>query len=467
MKKINMIRLIALVLFIPAGVINAQQHELTYPVVDTGQTTFYNNSGVISNPEKGQPFSGQDSQYQGLTPSYTDNGDNTITDNNTGLMWLKTPEGKMTWAQAMKKVTTFEHAGYSDWRMPTIKELYSLINFNGVTGRSAASSLPFINTYYFKFSYGNTGAGERFIDSQFCSATKYVSTTMNNNATIFGVNFADGRIKGYPQYNKTYYALYVRSNPDYGINKYVDNGDGTVTDEATGLMWMQADSGSGMNWQKALAYAENFEYGGYSDWRLPNVKELQSIVDYSRSPDTTQSAAIDPLFTTTPITDGNGDVDYPFYWTSTTHLGGGTPGSVAAYVAFGEAEGYMKAKSSWGGYQLQDVHGAGAQRSDPKSGDPAAFPNGRGPQGDVIYIYNYVRLVRGGTAEYNSSGVGIALPTPQGNHFISRLDKNGDNKVSASEFDGPTKHFYTFDCNNDGFISADEAPTGPPPKLRR
>jgi hypothetical protein len=43
-----------------------------------------------------------------------------------------------------------------------------------------------------------------------------------------------------------------------------------------------------------------------------------------------------------------------------------------------------------------DVHGAGAQRSDPKTGDPAMFPHGRGPQGDVIRIYNYVRLVRGG-----------------------------------------------------------------------
>ena len=43
-----------------------------------------------------------------------------------------------------------------------------------------------------------------------------------------------------------------------------------------------------------------------------------------------------------------------------------------------------------------DVHGAGAQRCDPKVGDPARFPHGHGPQGDVIRIYNFVRLVRGG-----------------------------------------------------------------------
>jgi len=49
-----------------------------------------------------------------------------------------------------------------------------------------------------------------------------------------------------------------------------------------------------------------------------------------------------------------------------------------------------------GDYHYVDVHGAGAQRSDPKAGDPAMFPHGRGPQGDVIRIYNFVRLVRDG-----------------------------------------------------------------------
>ena len=47
-------------------------------------------------------------------------------------------------------------------------------------------------------------------------------------------------------------------------------------------------------------------------------------------------------------------------------------------------------------YHYIDVHGAGAQRSDPKAGDPAMFPHGRGPQGDVIRINNFIRCVRGG-----------------------------------------------------------------------
>jgi hypothetical protein len=139
---------------------------------------------------------------------------------------------------------------------------------------------------------------------------------------------------------------------------------------------------------------------GHADWRLPNVKELQSLVDYTRSPDTTHSAAIDPVFTCTTITNEAGQPDYPFYWSGTTHLGG-MGGAAAMYVAFGRASGWLSPRGPGGepparpgAYRFTDVHGAGAQRSDPKTGDPARFPHGRGPQGDVIRIYNFVRLVR-------------------------------------------------------------------------
>ena len=207
---------------------------------------------------------------------------------------------------------------------------------------------------------------------------------------MFGVNFADGRIKGYPADAsiKKYYVYYVRGNTSYGINQFVDNSDGTITDSATGLMWLQNDSGKGILWENALSYAENFEYAGHSDWRLPDAKELESIVDYTRSPDHTSSAAIDPLFNCTQITNEAGVDDYPFYWSSTTHAAESVyNGAAAAYVSFGKALGKMG--GSW-----IDVHGAGSQRSDPKIGDPAQFPDGRGPQGDAIRIYNYVRLVR-------------------------------------------------------------------------
>ncbi len=83
----------------------------------------------------------------------------------------------------------------------------------------------------------------------------------------------------------------------------------------------------------------------------------------------------------------DGGTNYPFYWSSTTHASIAGGGNAAAYIAFGEAFGYMM--DSW-----MDVHGAGAQRSDPKSGDAADYPDGRGPQGDAIRIDNFVRCVR-------------------------------------------------------------------------
>jgi len=409
MKKIFLIA----TLFVIAILLQAQ----TYPIVDTGQTTFYNNTNEITDPSSGSGFYGQDATYQGNQPSYTDNGDGTVTDNVTGLMWQKSPDmdgdsdidynDKMSYSEALAGASTFDLAGYSDWRLPTIKEQYSLIIFSGIDpsgyeGTSTDGLVPFIDTNFFDFGYGDTSANERIIDAQYATSNIYVGTTMMGDETMFGVNFADGRIKGYPigampgqTEDKQFFVTYVRGNSVYGTNSFVDNNNGTVTDNSTGLMWMQDDNGSGLNWLDALTYAEGTDFAGYSDWRLPNAKELQSIVDYTRAPSVTISAAIDPIFNCSQITDEGNETNYPFYWTGTTHANWtDTEGSAAAYVCFGEALGFMESPPMSGNYTLMDVHGAGSQRSDPKDGDPADYPNGNGPQGDVIRIFNYVRLVR-------------------------------------------------------------------------
>ncbi len=374
-----------------------------YPVVSTNQTAFYDNSSEISAPSSENAFYGQDAQHTRNELQYQENGDGTVTDLVTGLMWQKSPDtdgdgdinatDKMTYDEAFSGAASFNLAGYNDWRLPTIKELYSLIIFSGVDpsgyeGTSTDGLVPFIDTDYFDFAYGDTDAGERIIDAQYASSSMYVDAEL-----LFGVNFADGRIKGYGLTmpfgpgEKTFFVMYVRGNTEYGINSFTDNGDSTITDNATGLMWMQNDSRSALIWEDALSYAENLEYAGYSDWRLPDAKELQSIVDYTRSPGTTSSAAIDPLFICTQITNEAGQADFASYWTSTTHANWSTvSGGYAAYVSFGRAMGYAPV---W-----VDVHGAGAQRSDPKMGDPGDFPTGHGPQGDAIRIFNYVRCVR-------------------------------------------------------------------------
>lgn len=412
-----------------------------YAVVDTGQNRCYDNRNEIAPPKAGEPFYGQDAQFQGRAASYTASADGlTVRDNVTGLIWQRSPDrdgngrldraDKLTFAQAQglpAKLNAAKFGGFDDWRLPTIKELYSLFDGRGTDpsgyhGTDTSGLIPYIDTNSFRFGYGDTSAGERIIDSQYASCTKYVNKSARGFEKMFGVNFADGRIKGYDLQmpggmEKTFFVQCVRGNPGYGRNDFHDNGDQTVTDRATGLIWSKADSGKAMNWRDALAWVQAMNAArhlGHDDWRMPDVKELQSIVDYTRSPDTTRSAAIDPIFQCTQITNEVGQADYPCYWTGTTH-GGSIASGAAMYVAFGRAAGWLPARAlaggppgrrgppaagpraeNGGGYQFADVHGAGAQRSDPKSGNPADFPHGRGPQGDVIRIYNHVRLVRGG-----------------------------------------------------------------------
>jgi hypothetical protein len=175
----------------------------------------------------------------------------------------------------------------------------------------------------------------------------------------------------------------VRDNLSYGVNLFQNNGDGTISDLATSLMWPKADNGSGMDWEHALAYAQTqnkANFLGHNDWRLPNTKELQSLVDYTRSPGATNPAnvgpAINAMFSCTAILNDGGKADYPYYWTSTSAISNPTGTYENAwYVAFGRAENGSG----------EDLHGAGAVRFDKKT-----VGTGQGEE----RVLNYVRLVR-------------------------------------------------------------------------
>ena len=353
----------------------------TYPVVDTNQTLCYGtgrNVNLRSCPGRGDDLYGQDAHYTINPPRYRDNGDGTVTDLTTGLMWQKGFTRNVVWSQAPGLARQANTGGHTDWRVPSTKELYSLIDFSGHQGTGNPSSRsvprdarPFIDTRFFGFEYPTA---TRYIDAQYVTTTTYTGIAMGN-AAFFGVNFADGRIKGYPQQPRrrgdAWYARFVRGNPDYGRNVFKDGGDGTVTDTATGLAWMQGDSGhrrfaahlgrnhykdGRMDWPEALRFCENLAFAGGDDWRLPNAKELQSLVDYTRSPQATRTAALDPVFDVSPISDEAGRLNYPGYWSSSTLLAGRTPGSDGIVVYFGEALG---APSQMGGAGGGGSGGAG------------------------------------------------------------------------------------------------------------
>jgi len=99
-----------------------------YPIVGTNQTKFYNNKTEISATSVGDDFYGQNANYLGNTPKYVDNGDGTITDMVTGLMWQQSPDtdgdgkitakDKFTYEEALAGAAKLKLGGYTDWRMP-------------------------------------------------------------------------------------------------------------------------------------------------------------------------------------------------------------------------------------------------------------------------------------------------------------------------------------------------------------
>ncbi len=384
--------------------------NLTYTIVDTNQTDCYSSSTGLVSDCSGE---GQDGDYSGNQPDYTVSSDGlTVTDNVTGLIWQQssdiTDDGtvdyddKLYQSDAVTYCDDLVLAGRDDWRLPDIKQAYSLILFSGkdassYQGTDTSTLVPFLDSA-FDWTFGDLDSGnDRIIDAQYASTSLYVSTTMNGDPTMFGVNYVDGRIKGYPTHIKKFYVRCVTGTTDYGVNDFVDNGDQTVSDNATGLMW-QKDDAESTNWVDAVSVCESAATASYSDWRLPNAKELQSLVDYTVSPDTHNQAAINSIFNATSFENEEGETDWGYYWSSTTHVDNDGNGSNAAYVSFGRALGYMNGN-------VLDVHGAGSQRSDDKvdvASEPGAQSatgvNGtfyyKGPQGDILRNDSKIRCVR-------------------------------------------------------------------------
>jgi len=127
-----------------------------FVVTDAMQTQYFDNEGnVIEAPVPGELFYGQDAQYQGVLPSYTDNGDGTVTDNNTGLMWQQTPPAdKMFYSDAKEYARILKLGGYNDWRLPTVKESFSIAMLDGKLNPDDTSlAVPYIDSDYFDFFY--------------------------------------------------------------------------------------------------------------------------------------------------------------------------------------------------------------------------------------------------------------------------------------------------------------------------
>lgn len=314
----------------------------TAPVPKTGQTTSH--------------ASGDDGHHQAgvarPTPRFTVNDDGTVTDNLTGLIWLRNANcfGQHTWNAALTDANGLANgscglsdgSSAGDWRLPNTRELQSLIHYgqfypalpNMAGSGQWAEGDPFLGVQSGWYWSGTTWM--LISDRAWCTGTvsgersperKSYSRFVWPVRSGHGVSSAPAPT---PRTGQTVsYAAGDDGHHQAGVAwptpRFTDNDDGTVTDNLTGLVWLKsATCFPERLWEDALTDANSLASGscGLSDgssagdWRLPNTSEFESLIHSGlldpALPDTSGSAQWsegDP-FSSVPL--------YSFSWSSTT-----------------------------------------------------------------------------------------------------------------------------------------------------
>ncbi|OGW37758.1 MAG: hypothetical protein A2Y97_09030 [Nitrospirae bacterium RBG_13_39_12] len=296
-------------------------------------------TGSVDLPRTGQTISyatGDDGYIQaGIEwPSsrFTNNGDGTVTDNLTGLMWLR--DGgciKKSWSYAFSAITDFNNkqgnyicqdytANYSDWRLPNVKELESLINYGASNSSTWLNSVGFANVK--SSTYWSSTTDKGYISKAWSVMMSDGMETSNRKSNAYYIVPVRTGTSGNPYElqmtgQTASYASgddgYIQAGNDWPNPRFTNNGDGTVTDNLTGLIWLKDGGCIKKSWSYAISAIADFninpgkyiciEYtANYSDWRLPNIKELESLINYESSNSATFA-----------------NVNPSYYWSSTTY----------------------------------------------------------------------------------------------------------------------------------------------------
>jgi hypothetical protein len=222
---------------------------------DTGQTAGFTNTF------------GEDNDYTQNVPFFININTLITTDTVTGLMWQRTDSGEMTIENAVKYCDTLTLGGFTNWRLPTPHEAFSILNLQ--------NNKPALDTKFFTKT-----AAEYW----------WTSAKQSDDVSKIWCTNAGGGVGNHPKSEtisaggtKPFHARAVRDikTPSIIAAHFTDNGNGTITDNLTNLVWQKTLNPSTLTWEDALKYAENLIFANASDWRLPNIKELQSINDES------------------------------------------------------------------------------------------------------------------------------------------------------------------------------------------
>jgi len=248
----------------------------------TGQTLCYNNEEeLVACPALGEDFYGQDAQYatvvcvpQSFTLNETEEG-NTVTDNNTGLIWEPSPsEETYTWDNRethCAELNSSNYGGINTWRVPNPIEFMTIVDISNhdPATNSNFTEMPTSNTVgvwtskEYKYHNNSNGLTYAFKFSTYYGELSSYHSGGNGNSGSLQVLCVSGD------------EIQPATSSDFIISS-----DGkTVTDTRTGLMW-QKGYATDKSWQEALKYCEDLTYAGYSDWRLPNINELASLLNH-------------------------------------------------------------------------------------------------------------------------------------------------------------------------------------------
>jgi hypothetical protein len=233
-------------------------------------------------PQLAQPFFGQDGTYRINVPSYTATT-TTLTDSVTGLVWQLTPDqAPKTHAEALAYCEDLQLAGQSDWRLPSLLEYVSVLDEGMGSGYAMPSAFGF-DTVGAQWTASASGIEA---DLFFSMNDQYGEWTLSVEATPLGARCVRG------------------TAPSGALLSQTD----VVTDSRTGLVWQVTElDGTLRTWQSALEFCESSTHAGHDDWRLPNIKELGTLVDEAA----TEAPAIHAEL--------GADVA-PRYWSSTPNL---------------------------------------------------------------------------------------------------------------------------------------------------
>jgi len=265
-------------------------------------TTVYANAWNIGNLATGVSQSYQDfddGYYKaGIQRSFTrDDTLEIVTDNVTGLQWQDDTNAKTikkTHAQAIGYCENLNFGGFTDWRLPSLVELQSIID----------NSKKYSPSIFSVFQNSSSGS--------YCSYTILAGYTHFVWYVTFDYGFASSSYK-----SGSYYVRCVRVGQSDNLTLSRDSTTEIVTDNNTKLMWQDNSEvkSNHTSWSEAISYCENLTLGGYTDWRLPNKNELMSIVDYSKS-----SLSIKSAFQNSSYSNYVYDYNsYSNYWSSTTY----------------------------------------------------------------------------------------------------------------------------------------------------